>query len=74
MSSAIEKTARRKPEIRLAQALSEFRKDLNEKQRVAFSTYQSKAEQSPPEMKDVMQFTATMDRRNCGGRCIGPRL
>lgn len=75
MSTALEKAARLKPDIRLAQAISEFQCDLTDNQKAAFLTHQTQAKQAHPQIKDVMQVTATIDRRRQkGGRCLGPRF
>lgn len=67
-----------KPEIRLAQALSEFEAFLppNEKARLRASNSQFRS--NPPRTDDVMRFTAEVDvqakRRLGSGRCFGPRF
>ncbi|KAH6874161.1 hypothetical protein B0T10DRAFT_587963, partial [Thelonectria olida] len=78
MSSALEKAAPLKAEIRLAQAASEFEADLSTEQKATFRTYRSQLCKSPPDIHDVMRLTAEIDRHISGklggGRCFGPRL
>ncbi|OCK75162.1 hypothetical protein K432DRAFT_467098, partial [Lepidopterella palustris CBS 459.81] len=77
MSGILESVSRLKPEIRLAQAVSEFEKDLSSEQRTAFRTYRSQSLCTPPDSSNVMQLTAEIDRRasgKVGGRCFGPRF
>jgi hypothetical protein len=70
--------SRLKPEIRLAQAVSQFEADLSSEQKATFRTYRSQSRDSPPDPSDVMRLTAEIDRRDSGkigrGRCFGPRL
>jgi hypothetical protein len=67
-----------KPEIRLAQAVSQFQADLSREQKASFRTYESQSRGSPPSPSNVMQLTAEIDRcaasGKVGGRCFGPRL
>ena len=75
MSLAITKASRLKPEIRLAQAVSEFEADLSTEQKATFRTNRSKTISSPPTSQDVMRLTAEIDRgTGNGNRCLGPRL
>jgi hypothetical protein len=78
MSTALSKASRLKPEIRLAQAISEFEAHLPSDQKAAFRDQKSKSCDSPPQPRDVMRLTAEIDRRLSGkvvgGRCFGPRL
>lgn len=78
MSIVLTNASRLKPEIRLAQAVSEFEADLSNEEKAAFRTYRSESHDSPPSPSDVMRLTAQIDRRVCGnragGRCFGPRL
>ena len=64
-----------KPEIKLAQALSEFEDILADDQKTKLRLYRG---QSPPNPADVMRFTAEIDReagRNRKSRqCVGTRL
>ncbi|KFY57612.1 hypothetical protein V497_05456 [Pseudogymnoascus sp. VKM F-4516 (FW-969)] len=78
MSVVSSYASRLKPEIRLAQAVSQFEADLSREQKVAFRNYRSQSQDSPPDPSDVMRLTAEFDRRASnktgGGRCFGPRL
>jgi ankyrin repeat domain-containing protein 50 len=78
MSFALVKAARLKPEIRLAQAVSEFEADLSSEQKRSFHAYRSQFYKSCPDIRDVMRLTADIDRHGSGkagsGRCFGPRL
>jgi hypothetical protein len=75
MSSALTNASRLKPEIRLAQAISQFEADLSSEQKASFRTSRS---QSSPVLDDVMRLTAEIDRRASGKggavRVLGPRL
>jgi len=75
MSTALMKAGRLKADIRLAQAISEFQKDLSTEQKTKFSTHQVQSQKQPPNIQDVMRLTAEIDRREVnGGRCLGPRF
>jgi hypothetical protein len=77
MSLALANARPLKPELRLAQAVSQFEDDLSSEQKAAFRTHKSQSRDSPPSHSNVMQFTAEIDRRasgKVGGRCFGPRL
>ncbi|KAH7355932.1 hypothetical protein BKA66DRAFT_429213 [Pyrenochaeta sp. MPI-SDFR-AT-0127] len=75
MSSAIEKAARLKPEIRLAQAVSHFEFGLSSEQKAQFRSQRAQALRTTPEPSDIMHFTAEIDRsQNVGVRCFGPRF
>ena len=78
MSVALANAFRLKPEIRLAQAISQFDADLSSEQKATFRTYKSQSHASPPDPSDVMRLTAEIDRhvsgKTGGGRCFGPRL
>ncbi|KAH0551075.1 hypothetical protein GP486_007577, partial [Trichoglossum hirsutum] len=71
-------TSRLKPEIRLAQAVSQFEADLSSEQKSTFRTYRSQYRDSPPDPSDVMRLTAEIDRQASGKvggrRCFGTRL
>ncbi|MCJ1461962.1 hypothetical protein MMC07_000562 [Pseudocyphellaria aurata] len=75
MALLLAKARHLKPEIKLAQALSEFEHVLPDDQRTKLRTYRG---QSPPNSTDVMRLTAEIDRdasRNRKSRqCVGPRL
>lgn len=67
--------ARLKPEIRLAQAISEFESTLSSAQKADFRGWRVEALKHPPDTTDVMRFTADIDRRIAkGNRCLGPRF
>jgi hypothetical protein len=75
MALALSKAARLKPELRLAQALSEFEVVLRDKDKAKLRAYRA---QSPPNATDVMRLTAEIDldalRKHKFRRCVGPRL
>lgn len=66
-----------KPEIRLAQGIARFQFALSDDQRAAFSEL-NESRNTPPDIHDVMHFTASIDRKIAGdvksGRCFGTRL
>ena len=75
MSLIIPTVARLKPEIRLAQAVSQFEASLSTAQKARFRTDRAKALQSPPDTSNVMRLTADIDRsQRAGDRCFGPRF
>jgi len=59
MSKAIRQAARLKPEVRLAQSLSEFAASLDGGRRTTFKNLQSK---SPPSPADVIRLTEEINR------------
>lgn len=67
-----------KPEIRLAQAVSEFEAILTSEQKVSFSASRLSAASTAPSMSDVMRLTAEIDLKTTSthgrGRCLGPRM
>ena len=75
MALILSKAARLKPEIRLAQALSEYAAILSDDQKAKLRGYYA---QSPPNASDVMRLTAEIDRDEMrtrkSRRCVGPRL
>lgn len=75
MALSLAKAAPLKPEIKLAQALSEFQAILNDDQKTKLRNYRG---QSPPSSTDVMKFTAEIDwhasRNRKSRRCVGTRL
>jgi hypothetical protein len=78
MSVIVAGGSRLKPEIRLAQVVSQFEADLSSEQKATFRTYRSQWLSSPPDHRDVMQLTAEIDRnasgKVSGRRCFGPRF
>jgi ankyrin repeat domain-containing protein 50 len=77
-SNALVGASRLKPDIRLAQAISQFEADLSSDQKATFRAYRSQSRNTPPVQRDVMRLTAEIDRDfsrvHRGGRCFGPRL
>src|SRR5258707_63211 len=74
MAVALRHAAPLKPEIQLAQALSEYEAILTDDQKTKLRTYHG---QPPLGVTDVMRLTAEIDRENShrkGRRCVGPRL
>jgi hypothetical protein len=66
-----------KPEIRLAQALSEFEASLTQEQKTTFRMLKSQSVSTAPTPSDVMRLTAEVDRRmskKFSGQCFGPRF
>lgn len=77
MSKALTKASSLKPDIRLAQALSEFEADLTNEQKSRFRTLRSQSLSAAPTPSDVMRLTAEVDRRmskKYSGQCFGPRF
>lgn len=77
MSDIVSRLSPLKPEIRLAQAVSQFEADLSSEQKNVFYNYRSQSLHSPPDLSDVRRLTAEIDRRasgKVGGRCFGPRF
>ncbi|KAF2176600.1 hypothetical protein K469DRAFT_722219 [Zopfia rhizophila CBS 207.26] len=75
MSIVLANASRLKPEIRLAQAVSEFEADLLNEQKTTFRNFRSQSLDSPPAPSDVMRLTAEIDyqlSRKVSGRCFGP--
>ncbi|KAF2133804.1 hypothetical protein P153DRAFT_380980 [Dothidotthia symphoricarpi CBS 119687] len=77
MSLVISNAGRLKPEIRLAEAVSQFKSSLSTDQKMLLDANTSQAMKNTPTPSDVMRFTAEFNRRvssEAGGRCYGPRL
>ncbi|USP79227.1 Arp, Ankyrin repeat protein [Curvularia clavata] len=77
MSSALAKASPLKPEIRLAQAVSEFEADLSNEQKATFRTLRSQSLSTTPSLQDVMRLTAEVDHRTSkkfSSACFGPRF
>lgn len=78
MSLVLANASRLRPDIRLAQAVSQFEADLSSEQKKGFRTYRSQSCDSPPDPSDVMRLTAEIDRCTSGkvggGRRFGPQL
>jgi len=76
MATIISKAARLKPEIRLAEAISQFEGSLSSHEKASFRNQRTQASQSSPSMTDVMRLTALIDRDlpSRSSRCFGPRF
>ena len=77
MSNPLAIASRLKPEIRLAQAVSQFEADLSDEQKSTYRALKAQSLNSPPEPSDVMRITAQIDRQmsnKVGNRCFGPRF
>ena len=78
MSYALANASRLKPDIRLAEAVSQFEADLSTEQKTSFRICRSQSRDSPPDPSDIMRLTAEIDRQTSGKvrsrRCVGPRL
>ena len=78
MSNALAFASRLKPEIRLAQEVSEFEAALSDEQKATFRSCRSQAQASPPDAGDIARLTAEVDRRAARegrlSRCFGPRF
>lgn len=77
MSKVLAKVSQLKPEIRLAQAVSQFEAGLSDEQKAAFRDHKTQTIRSAPGASDVMRLTAEIDRQlsaKAGSRCFGPRF
>ena len=75
MALALSSASILKPDIRLAQAVSEFEASLPNKDKVELKALKSQAQNSPPLVDDVIRLTAETDSGKLSpGRCFGPRL
>jgi hypothetical protein len=75
MAMIVSNAARLKPEIRLAEAISQFEACLSDNQKATFRNQRAQTLKSPPDTTEVMRFTAQIDRRMSGNaRCLGPRF
>lgn len=77
MSLALKKASKLKPEIRLAQAVSQFEADLSAQDKRELHTYRQQMSENPPNPSDVMRLTAQIDRlasTKGARRCFGPRF
>lgn len=78
MALVLREIAGLKPDIRLAQAVSEFEAALSAEQKVTFRASRTAALSTAPTMSDVMRLTAEMDLKAASKhgriRCFGPRL
>ncbi len=74
MALAISSAAALRPEIRLAQAISEYEASLQDSEKAEFRRLRVGR---PPDVMDVMAVTAAIDRdigHRQSHRCCGPRL
>ncbi|RFN54247.1 vegetative incompatibility protein het-e-1 [Fusarium flagelliforme] len=78
MSLVLRQAGSLKPEIRLAQAVSEFEATLTPEQKSSFQASRARAVSTTPTMSDVMRLTAEIDLKATSkhgrGRCFGPRM
>lgn len=78
MSVALALTNQLSPEIRLAEAVSLFEADLSDQQKADFRVTRSQSISTPPQLSNVMQLTAELERRVSQGsrnrQGFGPRL
>lgn len=77
MSGALAKASSLRPEIRLAQAVSEFEAALSNEQKSKYRTLRSQSLSKSPSPGDVMRLTAEVDRQilnKFSGQCFGPRF
>jgi hypothetical protein len=72
----VSNTARLKPEIRLAQAVSRFEASLPDEEKAVFRNQRAQVLRAAPDTTEVMRITAQIDRRMSGkaARCLGPRF
>jgi hypothetical protein len=71
------RAGRLKAEIRLAQAVSQFKTSLSSEQKNVLDSNTSLALESAPDAGDVMRVTAELNHRalsRAGTRCYGPRF
>lgn len=73
MALALKQAWPLKAEIRLGQAISEFKAKLSDGEKAEFNTRQSNSQSSPPTVQDVRVLTAKIDRGH-GGRCLSTRF
>jgi hypothetical protein len=76
MAMIMSNAARLKPEIRLAEAISQFESSLPVDQKLNFRDQRAQALRSAPDAADVMRLSAQIDRCMSGKtrRCHGPRF
>jgi hypothetical protein len=75
MSAALVNASRLKPDIRLAQAVSEFEAILTSDQKTAFRSHKSQLQSSPPDQRDIMQLISKIDKTSgvvASRHCFGP--
>ena len=75
MASALSSARPLKPEIKLAQAISEYEAIFDDGHKARFRMYRK---QSAPKIQDVIRFTSEIDRDESRTRksrqCVGTRL
>ncbi|EAT85681.1 hypothetical protein SNOG_07030 [Parastagonospora nodorum SN15] len=76
MNMILSNAASLKPDLRLAEAISQFEASLSPDDKALFRTQRSQARQSAPVTADVMHVTAQIDLFIPGKarRCLGPRF
>lgn len=80
MSTVLINAGHLKPEIRLADAISQFQADLSSHEKAIFTEHRDQSITSTPTVLDVSRVTAEIDRhpswqgRASGRRCFGPRF
>ena len=77
MATILANTARLKPEIRLAQTLSQFETDLSSYQREAYWKAKAELKHSAPGLDAVMMVTSEINstsRASKRPRCVGTRF
>jgi hypothetical protein len=77
MSSAVVNASRLKPDIRLAQAVSQFEAELATEQKDELRSQRAHLQSSPPDQSDVMRLTSEFDKTSgivAGRRCFWARL
>jgi ankyrin repeat protein/Cdc6-like AAA superfamily ATPase len=78
MSVVLARASALTAELRLAQAISEFQKDLSTEQKAAFCATRDSSARTPPNHEEVMRLTEQIDRKAArllqGRRCFGTRL
>jgi hypothetical protein len=70
MYGALTKASSLKPEIRLAQAVSEFEADLSSEQKSTFRVLKSQSISTTPNPRDIMHRIS----KKFGSQCFGPRF
>ncbi|KAJ9141637.1 Ankyrin repeat domain-containing protein 17 [Coniochaeta hoffmannii] len=78
MSVALSKVSILKADVRLAQAISEFQKELSAEQKTQFCMTRDSSVKVPPNYQDVMRLTEEIDRSASrllkSRRCFGTRF
>jgi hypothetical protein len=76
MENSIANASKLKPEIRIAQALADFKAVLSTDRRARFDKSISAFKDHPPDANDVNRLTAEINRdiQQTTRRCYGPRF